>query len=157
VKLEKMGKNINLVGGNGAGQVAKACNQIVVGVTIAAVSEALIFAKKAGGDPAKVRKALLGGFAQSRVLELHGQRMLDRNFKPGGKVRLHKKDTEIVMQVAKDLGIFLPNTALLSQLWNSLAAQDSLDLDHSSLVNVLEDMCNTEVCPGCLKERTGEM
>jgi 2-hydroxy-3-oxopropionate reductase len=157
VKLEKMGKNINLVGGNGAGQVAKACNQIVVGVTIAAVSEALIFAKKAGVDPAKVRKALLGGFAQSRVLELHGQRMLDRNFKPGGKVRLHKKDTEIVMQVAKDLGIFLPNTALLSQLWNSLAAQDSLDLDHSSLVNVLEDMCNTEVCPGCLKERTGEM
>ena len=155
--LEKMGENINLVGGNGAGQVAKACNQIVVGVTIAAVSEALIFAKKAGVDPAKVRKALLGGFAQSRVLELHGQRILDRNFKPGGKVRSHKKDTEIAMQVAKDLGIFLPNTALLSQLWNSLAAQGSLDLDHSAMVNVLEDMCNTEVCPGCLEERDGEM
>jgi 2-hydroxy-3-oxopropionate reductase len=147
--LEKMGRNINLIGGNGAGQVAKACNQIVVGLTIAAVSEALIFAKKAGVDPAKVRKALLGGFAHSRVLELHGQRMLDRNFKPGGKVRLHKKDTDIAIEAAKELGIFLPNTAFLAQLWNALAAQGGLDLDHSSIVKVLEAMCSTEVCPGC--------
>ncbi|RJX33346.1 MAG: 2-hydroxy-3-oxopropionate reductase [Desulfarculus sp.] len=146
--LEKMGRNINLVGGHGAGQVAKACNQIVVGLGIAAVAEALVFAQKSGVDPAKVRQALLGGFAQSRVLELHGQRMLERNFAPGGKVRLHKKDTEIAIEEAKDLGIYLPGTALLSQLWNSVAAMGGLDWDHASIVKCLEALSDTEVKPG---------
>ncbi|MCB2190015.1 MAG: 2-hydroxy-3-oxopropionate reductase [Deltaproteobacteria bacterium] len=146
--LEKMGKNVNLVGGNGAGQVSKACNQIVVGLAIAAVSEALVFAKKNGVDPAKVRNALLGGFAQSRVLELHGQRMLDRNFAPGGKVHLHKKDTEIAVEAAKQLGIYLPCNALLSQLWNSVTAMGGSEWDHSSIVKCIEMLSNTEVTPG---------
>lgn len=146
--LQRMGKNINYVGGHGAGQVAKISNQIIVGLTIEAVAEALIFAKKAGVDPKKVRNALMGGFAHSRVLELLGQRMLERDFKPGGKVRLHKKDTEIAMSVAKELAIFLPGTSLISQLWNAVAAQGGLDWDHSSMVRVLELMSKTEVCPG---------
>ena len=91
---------------------------------------------------------MLGGFADSRVLELHGRRMLDRNFEPGGAVRLHKKDTEIAMTVAKELGMYLPGTSLLSHIWNAIAAQDGLDWDHSAVVKVLELMSNTEVCPG---------
>jgi len=146
--LQKMGKNINYVGDHGAGQVAKASNQIIVALTIEAVAEALIFAKKSGVDPEKVRNALLGGFAHSRVLELHGQRMLERNFEPGGKVRLHKKDIEIVMSVAKELGMYLPGTSLISHLWNAVAAQGGLDWDHSSMLKVLELMSRTEVCPG---------
>lgn len=146
--LQKMGKNINYVGDHGAGQVAKASNQIIVALTIEAVAEALIFAKKSGVDPDKVRDALLGGFAHSRVLELHGRRMLERNFEPGGKVRLHKKDTGIAMSIAKELGMYLPGTSLVSQLWNAVAAQGGLDWDHSSLVKVLELMSKTEVCPG---------
>jgi len=146
--LQKMGKNVNHVGDHGAGQVAKAANQIIVALTIEAVAEALIFAKKSGVDPKRVRDALMGGFAQSRVLDLHGQRMLDRNFEPGGRVRLHKKDTEIAMSMAKELGMYLPGTALVSQLWNTVAAHGGLDWDHSSLVKVLELMSETEVCPG---------
>ena len=146
--LEKMGKNVNLVGESGAGQVSKACNQIVVGLTIAAVAEALVFAKKNGVDPAKVRNALLGGLAQSRVLELHGQRMLDRNFTPGGKVHLHKKDTEIAVEAAKQQGIYLPCNALLSQLWNSVTAMGGSEWDHSSIVKCIEMLSNTEVTPG---------
>jgi 2-hydroxy-3-oxopropionate reductase len=146
--LQRMGKNVNYVGDHGAGQVAKISNQIIVGLTIEAVAEALIFAKKAGVDPEKVRNALMGGFAHSRVLEVHGQRMLGRNFKPGGKVRFHKKDTEIAMSLAKELAISLPGTSLVSQLWNAVAAQGGLDWDHSSIVKVLELMSNTEVCPG---------
>ena len=146
--LQKMGKNINYVGDHGAGQVAKASNQIIVALTIEAVAEALIFAKKSGVDPCKVRDALLGGFAHSRVLELHGRRMLERNFEPGGKVRLHKKDTGIAMSIAKELGMYLPGTSLVSQLWNAVAAQGGLDWDHSSMVKVLELMSKTEVCPG---------
>ncbi len=146
--LQKMGKNINYVGDHGAGQVAKASNQIIVALTIEAVAEALIFAKKSGVDPVKVRDALLGGFAHSRVLEVHGQRMLERNFEPGGKVRLHKKDTGIAMSIAKELGMYLPGTSLVSQLWNAVAAQGGLDWDHSSMVKVLELMSKTEVCPG---------
>lgn len=145
--LQRMGKNVNYVGDHGAGQVAKISNQIIVGLTIEAVAEALIFAKKAGVDPEKVRNALMGGFAHSRVLELHGQRMLERNFKPGGKVGLHKKDTEIAMSLAKELAISLPGTSLISQLWNAVAAQGGLDWDHSSLVKVLELMSKTEVYP----------
>jgi len=140
-----LGKNVTHIGGHGAGQVAKAANQIIVGLTIEAVAEALVFASKAGVDPEKVRKALLGGYAQSRVLELHGRRMTDRNFEPGGKVRSHKKDIEIVMSVARELGMCLPGTALLSHLWNAVAGQGGLDWDHSSLVKVLEVMSQTEV------------
>jgi len=143
--LQKLGKNVTHIGGHGAGQVAKAANQIIVGLTIEAVAEALVFASKAGVDPEKVRKALLGGYAQSRVLELHGRRMTDRNFEPGGKVRSHKKDIEIVMSVARELGMCLPGTALLSHLWNAVAGQGGLDWDHSSLVKVLEMMSQTEV------------
>lgn len=146
--FQKMGKNINYVGDHGAGQVAKAANQIIVGLTIEAVAEALVFAKKAGVDPDRVRKALLGGFAHSRVLELHGQRMLERNFEPGGKVRFHKKDTEIAMSLARELGMSLPGTSLVSQLWNAVAAQGGLDWDHSSMVRVLELMSKTVVCSG---------
>ncbi len=146
--LQKMGKNINHIGDHGAGQVAKAANQIIVALTIEAVAEALIFAKKSGVDPAKVRQAMLGGFAQSRILELHGQRMLERNFQPGGKVRSHKKDIEIVLSAAGQKGICLPATAIVAHFWNALAAQGGLDWDHSSLVKVLEAMSNVEVCPG---------
>lgn len=146
--FQKMGKRINHVGDHGAGQVAKASNQIIVGLTIEAVAEALIFAKKSGVDPEKVREALLGGFAHSRVLELHGQRMLARDFEPGGKVRSHKKDTEIAISMAQELDMCLPGTCLVSQLWNAVAAQGGLDWDHSSMVRVLEVMSKTEVCPG---------
>jgi len=146
--LQKLGKNVTHIGGHGAGQVAKAANQIIVGLTIEAVAEALVFASKAGVDPEKVRKALLGGYAQSRVLELHGRRMTDRNFEPGGKVRSHKKDIEIIMSVARELGMCLPGTALLSHLWNAVAGQGGLDWDHSSLVKVLEVMSQTEVKRG---------
>ena len=143
--LQKLGKNVTHIGGHGAGQVAKAANQIIVGLTIEAVAEGLVFASKSGVDPEKVRKALLGGYAQSRVLELHGQRMTERNFEPGGKVRSHKKDIEIVMSVARELGMCLPGTALLSHLWNAVAGQGGLDWDHSSLIKVLEMMSQTEV------------
>ncbi len=146
--LQKLGKNVTHIGGHGAGQVAKAANQIIVGLTIEAVAEALVFASKAGVDPEKVRRALLGGYAQSRVLELHGRRMTDRNFEPGGKVRSHKKDIEIIMSVARELGMYLPGTALLSHLWNAVAGQGGLDWDHSSLVKVLEVMSQTEVKRG---------
>jgi 2-hydroxy-3-oxopropionate reductase len=146
--LQKLGKNVTHIGGHGAGQVAKAANQIIVGLTIEAVAEALVFASKAGVDPEKVRKALLGGYAQSRVLELHGRRMTDRNFEPGGKVRSHKKDIEIIMSVARELGMYLPGTALLSHVWNAVAGQGGLDWDHSSLVKVLEVMSQTEVKRG---------
>ncbi len=146
--FQKLGKNVSYVGDHGAGEVAKAANQIIVALTIEAVAEALIFAKKSGVDPEKVRNALLGGFAQSRILELHGRRMLDRNFEPGGRAGLHKKDTEIAMASARELGMYLPGTALISHLWNAIAAQGGLDWDHSAVVKVLETMSNTEVCPG---------
>jgi 2-hydroxy-3-oxopropionate reductase len=143
--LQRLGKNVTHIGGHGAGQVAKAANQIIVGLTIEAVAEGLVFASKSGVDPEKVRKALLGGYAQSRVLELHGRRMTDRNFVPGGKVRSHKKDIEIVMAVAREIGVYLPGTALLSHLWNAVASQGGLDWDHSSVIKVLEMMSQTEV------------
>jgi 2-hydroxy-3-oxopropionate reductase len=143
--LQKLGKNVTHIGSHGAGQVAKAANQIIVGLMIEAVAEGLVFAAKSGVDPEKVRKALLGGYAQSRVLELHGQRMTDRNFVPGGKVRSHKKDIEIVMAVAREIGVYLPGTALLSHLWNALASQGGLDWDHSSVIKVLEMMSQIEV------------
>ena len=145
--FQKLGKNINHIGDHGAGQVTKAANQIIVGLTLQAVAEAFIFAKKSGVDPAKVRQAIMGGYAQSRVLELHGQRMLDRNFQPGGKIKSHHKDLEIVLSVAKELGICLPGTAMISQLFNAVVAHDGSDWDHAAIVTVLESMSDVEVCP----------
>jgi len=145
--FQKLGKNINHIGNHGAGQVTKAANQIIVGLTLQAVAEAFIFAKKSGVDPAKVRQAIMGGYAQSRVLELHGQRMLDRNFQPGGKVKSHRKDLEIVLSVAKELGICLPGTAMISQLFNAVVTHGGPDWDHAAIVTVLESMSNVEVCP----------
>jgi 2-hydroxy-3-oxopropionate reductase len=143
--FEKMGKNVIHVGENGAGHTCKLCNQIVVGLAIEAVGEALVLAMKAGVDPRKVREALLGGFAQSRVLDLHGQRMLDRNFEPGGKARLHQKDMENALSAAREFRVSLPGTALVVQMWNALAALGREELDHSALVTVLEDLAGTEV------------
>jgi 2-hydroxy-3-oxopropionate reductase len=135
-----MGKNIVLIGDPGAGQVTKACNQVVVALTIQAVSEALTLAKKAGVDPAKVREALLGGFAQSRILELHGKRILDRNFQPGFKVRLHRKDLAIALRTGREVGLALTATAQAAELMNALLAQDKGELDHSALALVVEQL-----------------
>jgi 2-hydroxy-3-oxopropionate reductase len=139
-----MGKNIVYIGEAGAGQVAKAANQIVVAVTIAAVSEALVLAAKAGVDPARVREALLGGFAQSRILDLHGNRMLQRNFQPGFRTKLHRKDMGIVLNTARELGLALPISEAVTELMNNLIASDGGDLDHSALVTVLEKLGNVE-------------
>lgn len=138
--LALMGKNITHVGPAGAGQTTKVANQIIVALNIAAVSEALVFAAKAGADPAKVRQALMGGFAASRILEVHGQRMLDRTFNPGFRIRLHQKDLALALQGAKALGVALPQTAGAAQLMQVCAAQGGADLDHSSLVKALELM-----------------
>ncbi|SRR5581483_4749536 len=136
--FQAMGKNIVHVGENGAGQVAKACNQIVVAVTIEAVSEALTFARKNGVDAAKVRAALMGGFAGSKILEVHGQRMLDNDFKPGFKVKLHQKDLRIVMEDAGKLGLALPGAALVAQHLNALMGAGDGELDSSAIVKAVE-------------------
>jgi 2-hydroxy-3-oxopropionate reductase len=136
--FEAMGKNIVLVGDNGAGQVAKACNQIVVAVTIEAVAEALTFARKNGVDPAKVRDALMGGFAGSRILEVHGKRMLDNEYKPGFKTKLHQKDMNIVMQTAKELGLSLPGAALVMQHLNALMGLGDAELDSAAVMKIVE-------------------
>jgi 2-hydroxy-3-oxopropionate reductase len=133
-----LGKNVVLVGGSGAGQVAKACNQIVVAVTIEAIAEALTFARKNGVDAAKVREALLGGFAGSKILEVHGKRMLDNDFKPGFKTRLHQKDLKIVMDAAHLLGLALPGTALVAQHLNALMGTGDGELDSAAVVKVVE-------------------
>jgi 2-hydroxy-3-oxopropionate reductase len=138
--FELMGKNIVLVGDNGSGQVAKACNQIVVAVTIEAVSEALTFARKNGADAAKVRDALMGGFAGSKVMEVHGKRMLDNEFKPGFKVGLHQKDMRIVMETAHQLGVALPAAALVTQHLNALMGTGDKELDSAAVVKVVERM-----------------
>ena len=136
--FEAMGKNIVLVGDNGAGQVAKACNQIVVAVTIEAVAEALTFARKNDVDPAKVRDALMGGFAGSRILEVHGKRMLDNDYTPGFKTKLHQKDINIVMQTAKELGLALPGAALVMQHLNALMGTGGGELDSSAVMKIVE-------------------
>ncbi len=136
--FECMGKNIVHVGDHGAGQVAKACNQIVVAVTIEAVSEALTFARKNGVDAAKVREALMGGFAGSKILEVHGKRMLDNDFKPGFKVKLHQKDLRIVMEDAGKLGLALPGTALVAQHLNALMGAGDGELDSAAIVKAIE-------------------
>ncbi|HTN94937.1 MAG TPA: 2-hydroxy-3-oxopropionate reductase [Gallionella sp.] len=138
--LELMGKNIVHIGDNGAGQVAKACNQIVVAVTIEAVAEALTFARKNGADAAKVREALMGGFAGSKVMEVHGKRMLDNEFKPGFKVGLHQKDMRIVMETAHQLGVALPAAALVTQHLNALMGTGDSNLDSAAVVKVVKRM-----------------
>ena len=142
--FEAMGKSIVHVGGNGAGQVAKACNQIVAAVTIEAVSEALTFARQCGVDPARVREALMGGFAGSRILEVHGKRMLDHDFKPGFTARLHQKDLRIVIDNAHQLGLALPATALVAQHLNALIGSGEGDLDSAAIVKVVERMSGVD-------------
>jgi 2-hydroxy-3-oxopropionate reductase len=143
--FELMGKNIVLVGGNGDGQTCKVANQIIVALNIEAVGEALLFASKAGADPAKVRTALMGGFADSRILQLHGERMIKRTFDPGFRIRLHQKDLNLALESARKMGMSLPNTATAQELFNSMAAHGGSDLDHSALVQALERMANHTV------------
>jgi 2-hydroxy-3-oxopropionate reductase len=143
--FELMGKNITLVGENGDGQTTKVANQIIVALTIEAVAEALLFASKAGADPAKVRTALMGGFASSRILEVHGERMIQRRFDPGFRIELHQKDLNLALQGARALGVALPNTASTQQLFNVAAANGGKAWDHSGLVKVLELMSNHEI------------
>lgn len=145
--FELMGKNITLVGGNGDGQTCKVANQIIVALNIAAVGEALLFASKAGADPAKVRAALMGGFAASRILEVHGERMIKRTFAPGFRIRLHQKDLGLALAGARELGLALPQTANAAQLMQACAAHGDADLDHSALVHALERMADHTVMP----------
>ncbi len=143
--FELMGKSITLVGDNGAGQTAKVANQIVVALTIEAVSEALVFAAKAGVDPARVRDALMGGFAGSRILEVHGERMIKRTFDPGFRIELHQKDLNLALAGARALNMSLPNTAATQELFNACAAHGWGGMDHSALVRALELLANHEV------------
>ncbi len=143
--LQCMGKNITLVGGNGDGQTCKVANQIIVALNIAAVGEALLFASKAGADPAKVRQALMGGFAASRILEVHGERMIKRTFNPGFRIGLHQKDLGLALQGARELGMALPQTAGAAQLMQVCCANGLQNLDHSGLVRALEIMANHQV------------
>ena len=145
--FELMGKNITLVGGNGDGQTCKVANQIIVALNIAAVGEALLFASKAGADPAKVRLALMGGFAASRILEIHGERMIKRTFAPGFRIGLHQKDLSLALAGARALGVALPQTAGAAQLMQVCAANGMQDLDHSAVVKALELMANHAVAP----------
>ncbi len=143
--LALMGKNITLVGGNGDGQTTKVANQIIVALNIAAVGEALVFASKAGADPAKVRAALMGGFAASRILEVHGERMIKRTFAPGFRIRLHQKDLNLALAGARELGVALPQTAGAAQLMQACAAHGLADMDHSALAQALEQMADHAV------------
>jgi len=143
--FDLMGKNITLVGDNGAGQVTKVANQIIVALNIEAVAEALVFASKAGADPAKVRQALMGGFASSKILEVHGERMINRTFDPGFRIELHQKDLSLALSSAKALGVSLPNTASAQELFNSCSAHGGKSWDHSAMVKALEKMANFEI------------
>ncbi len=140
-----IGKNIVRIGEAGAGQVAKACNQVVVALTIEAVGEALTLAAKSGVDPAKVRDALLGGFAQSRILDLHGKRALEHRYDPGFRVKLHRKDLAIALETARSAGVSLPGTALVGEMMNALIAQGMGDEDHSALIRYLAQSAQTEI------------
>ena len=143
--FELMGKNITLVGGNGDGQTCKVANQIVVALTIEAVGEALLFASKAGADPARVRQALMGGFASSRILEVHGERMINRTFDPGFRVELHQKDLNLALSGARALGVSLPNTSTAQELFNACVAQGGAKWDHSAMVRALEKLASHEI------------
>ncbi len=138
--FDAMGKNVTHVGGNGDGQTTKVANQIIVALTIEAVGEALLFASKAGADPAKVRAALMGGFASSRILEVHGQRMIERTFDPGFRIALHQKDLGLALSGARELGVSLPNTATCQELFNACCANGGAAWDHSAMVRALELM-----------------
>ena len=143
--FDLMGKNVTLVGGNGDGQTCKVANQIIVALNIEAVAEALLFASKAGADPAKVRQALMGGFASSRILEVHGERMVKRTFDPGFRIELHQKDLNLALANARLLGVALPNTATAQELFNACVAHGGAKWDHSALVRALEIMANHEI------------
>ncbi|MDH3444907.1 MAG: 2-hydroxy-3-oxopropionate reductase [Deltaproteobacteria bacterium] len=143
--FEVLGKNIVHVGEAGAGQVTKAANQMVVGTTIAIVAEALVLAAKAGVDPAKVRQALLGGFAQSKILEAHGQKMLDRNFKPGFRIRLHEKDLKIALATGSEYGVPLMVTGIVGQMMTAMKGMGNGELDHSGLVRLVENLAKKEL------------
>ena len=145
--FQAMGKNITLVGETGAGQTCKVANQIIVALTIEAVGEALVFASTAGADPAKVRQALMGGLATSRILELHGERMIKRTFAPGFRIELHQKDLNLALQAGKELGVALPNTASTAQLFAACAAMGGAGLDHSGMVKALETLAAHKVAP----------
>lgn len=146
--FELMGKNITLVGGNGDGQTTKVANQIIVALNIQAVAEALLFASKAGADPVRVREALMGGFASSRILEVHGERMVKRSFNPGFRIELHQKDLNLALQGAKALGVSLPNTTMVQELMNACAANGMSGLDHSALCRAIEKMSSHEIVRG---------
>ena len=143
--FELMGKNITLVGDNGAGQVTKVANQIIVALNIEAVAEALLFASKAGADPARVREALMGGFASSKILEVHAERMIKRTFDPGFRIELHQKDLNLALSSARAIGVSLPNTATAQELFNSCSAQGGQAWDHSAMVKALEKLANFEI------------
>ena len=143
--FELMGKNITLVGGYGDGQITKVANQIIVALTIEAVGEALLLASKAGADAGKVREALMGGFANSRILEVHGERMVKRTFDPGFRIELHQKDLNLALTTARQLGVALPNTATAQELFNTCAAHGGAAQDHSAMVRALEIMANYEI------------
>ena len=143
--LQSMGKNITLVGNNGDGQTAKVANQIIVALNIEAVAEALLFAARAGADPARVRQALMGGFASSKILELHGERMVKRTFEPGFRIELHQKDLNLALSNAREMGLALPNTATAQELFNSCAAHGGAAWDHSAMVRALEYLANFEI------------
>jgi 2-hydroxy-3-oxopropionate reductase len=143
--FELMGKNITLVGGNGDGQTCKVANQIIVALTIEAVGEALLFASKMGAEPGKVRQALMGGFASSRILEVHGERMIKRNFEPGFRIELHQKDLNLALAAARQIGVALPGTAIAQELFNACGARGGKAWDHSAMVRVLELLANHEI------------
>lgn len=145
--FEVLGRNIVHVGGNGAGQVCKACNQIAISQAMAGVGEAILLARAEGVDPMKMRAALLGGSANSKVLELHGRRMIEADYRPGFKAGLHRKDLRIVLEAAHELGIALPGTALASQYLNALVGRGHGDLDSSALFRVLEELGGSEPNP----------
>jgi len=141
--LQSMGSNINLIGDVGAGQIAKLCNQIIVALNIEAVAEGLVFAKRSGVDPSVVRSALAGGFASSRALEIHGDRMISREFDPGFRIELHQKDLNIALNFAKQQGIALPNVVTTQRLFSAAASHIGSDRDHSAIVTAVENMANT--------------
>ena len=144
--FDLMGKNITHIGAeNGTGQTCKVANQIIVALNIQAVAEALVFAARAGADAAKVREAIMGGFASSRVLEVHADRMIKGTFAPGFRVRLHQKDLNLALTAARELGLSLPNTAIAQQMFTSVAAHGGGDLDHSALVKAIELLGNVSL------------
>lgn len=152
--FDLMGRNITLVGDNGAGQTCKVANQIIVALNIEAVAEALLFAARSGADPERVRQALMGGFAASRILEVHGERMTKRSFNPGFRIELHQKDLNLALDGARRLGLALPHTASAQQLFSACVAHGGKAWDHSALVRALEIMSNFSLDQSAADART---